>query len=78
MGNDNWITTKQLIENLKKDSGREHEYRRCIGGYVSSTRWMIYDPKRGKIGVSVNIGYDWYTEEELIKYYGDAFWHRDA
>ena len=42
-----WITTEQMLENLKKDANHEHEYNLWLcSGFMTSTHWVVYDSKK--------------------------------
>ena len=74
-----WITTEQMVEALKKDAGREHEYNLWFpNGFLTSTHWAVYDSKKQMIGHTRENCYDWYTEEEFRKFYGGYRWWRYA
>ena len=50
-----WITTEQMLENLKNDANHEHEYYLWLcNGFVTSTRWVVYDSKKQMIGHTRN------------------------
>ena len=50
-----WITTEQMLENLKNDANHEHEYNLWLcNGFVTSTRWVVYDSKKQMIGHTRN------------------------
>ena len=68
-----------MLEALKNDPGIEHEYNLWFfGGFLSSTHWIVYDSKRKMFGHTRNIGYDWYTEAEFLKFYAGCRWSRFA
>ena len=74
-----WITTEQMIDILKNDPDREHEYNLWLfGGFFTSTHWVVYDSKRQMIGHTRNIGYDWYTEAEFLELYAGCKWWQYA
>lgn len=74
-----WITTEQMLENLKKDANHEHEYNLWLcSGFVTSTHWVVYDSKKQMIGHTRNNGYDWYTEAEFLEDYAGCKWWRFA
>lgn len=74
-----WITTEQMIDILKNDPDREHEYNLWLfGGFLTSTHWVVYDSKRQMIGHTRNNGYDWYTEAEFLELYAGCKWWRYA
>ena len=38
-----WITTEQMLENLKNDANHEHEYNLWLcNGFLTSTHWVVY------------------------------------
>ena len=73
-----WITREQMLEALHNDADNEHEYRRHLGGILSSTHWLIYDSRRGKFGDSTDWKhYSWFTESEFLEDFGGGLWKRD-
>jgi len=79
MENKKWITTKQMLNDLKNDPDNEHEYRHYICSILRSTHWLIYDSKNKRFGDSSDWNhYDWYTEEEFMEYHKGEWWHRDV
>ena len=75
----NWITTEQMLEELRNDADNEHEYRHYICGCLFSTHWLIYNSKRKRVGHSTDWShYDWYSEAEFLEYHNGEWWHRDA
>ena len=41
-----WITTEQMIDNLKINTNYVHEYDLWLSnGYLISTHWVVYDSK---------------------------------
>ena len=79
MEKNNWITTEQMLKDLKNDPDNEHEYRHYICSCLRSTHWLIYNSKKERIGHSSDWNhYDWYTEEEFLDYHKNEWWHRDA
>lgn len=74
-----WITTEQMLNDLKKDADNEQEYTHHIGGILRSTHWLIYDSKKKQFSHSTNwTDYDWYTEAEFLDDYEGHWWMRDA
>jgi len=74
-----WITTEEMIENLKNDANHEHEYNiRLFSGFLTSTHWVVYDKEKNMIGHTRNNGYDWYKEAEFLEYYAGCMWWRFA
>ena len=68
-----WITTEQMLDNLKNDANHEHEYNLWLaGGFLTSTHWLVFDSKSQLIGHTRNNEYDWYTETEFPKTMLDA------
>ncbi len=74
-----WITTEQMLQNLKTDAGHEHEYNLWLcNGFVTSTHWVVYDSRKQMIGHTRNNDYDWYTEVEFLEDYAGCKWWRFA
>lgn len=74
-----WITTEQMLENLKKDADNEHEYTKYLGGTLRSTHWLIYDSKKKLYGNSTEWNeYNWYTKDEFMAFNKNRWWRRDA
>ena len=74
-----WITTEEMLENLKNDANHEHEYNlRLCNGFLSSTHWVVYDSRRKMIGHTRDFHYDWYAELEFLEEYAGCHWLRYA
>ena len=72
-----WITTEQMLEALKNDPDNEHEYNlSLVGGFLSSTHWMVYDSETRMFGHSRDIHYNWYSEAEFLEMYSGCQWSR--
>lgn len=67
-----WITTEQMLADLKGDPNNEEEYTHYIGGLLRSTHWLIFDSKKKLFGDSTDwYRYDWWTEEEFLEVHSD-------
>ena len=45
------ITTEQMLEALKNDPDKEHEYNLVIaGGVLRTTHWFVYDTEKQLFG----------------------------
>lgn len=74
-----WITTEQMLENLKNDPDNEQEYTHYLGGILRSTHWLIYDSKKSLFGDSTDWdNYGWYTETEFLEAFAGHWWMRDC
>ncbi len=74
-----WIKTEQMLEALKNDPDKEHEYTHYLGSCLRSTHWFEYDSKRNLFGHSTDWFHsDWCTEEELLDAYTGHWWRWDA
>ena len=74
-----WVTTEQMLENLKNDANHEHEYNLWLcNGFLTSTHWVVYDSMRKMIGQTRENNYDWYTETEFLEDYAGCHWLRYA
>ena len=72
-----WVTTEQMLENLKNDANHEHEYNLWLAdGFLTSTHWLVFDSKSQLIGHTRNNEYDWYTETEFLEDYAGCSWLR--
>mgnify|MGYP007102065434 FL=1 len=74
-----WITTEQMLSDLKNDANHVHEYNLWLcNGFVTSTHWVVYDSKKQMFGHTRNNGYDWYHEVEFLEDYANCKWWRFA
>lgn len=74
-----WITTEQMLEDLKNDPENEQEYTHYLGGFLRSTHWLIYDSKKNLFGDSTDwSNYGWYTKGEFLYAFAGHLWRRDA
>jgi hypothetical protein len=72
-----WITTQQMLENLKNDANHEHEYQLWLcNGFLTSAHWFVYDSKQQLFGHTKDWTYDWFSESELLEYYAGCQWMR--
>lgn len=78
MEKNKWITTEQMLEDLRNDPDNEQEYTHYICSMLRSTHWLKYSSEKGLYGHSMNISYDWYTKEELLEIYAGHWWRRDV
>ena len=78
MEKNNWITTEQMLEDLRNDPDNEQEYTHYICGLLRSTHWLMYSSEKDQYGHSMNISYDWYTKEEFLEIYAGHWWRRDV
>ena len=62
-----WITTEQMLENLRNAPDVEQQYCHHICGILRSTHWLMYSSEKKKYGDSTNIHYDWYSKEEFLE-----------
>ena len=69
MEKDKWIDVAELVAELRKDPGMEHQC--CRGsGMIRSTHWMRYDAEKDMIEDTMDwTEYEWYTEQEMLFYY---------
>lgn len=72
-----WITTEQMLENLRNEPDTEQQYCHHLGGILRSTHWLEYSSKKDQYGDSINISYDWYTKEEFLKIHEGEWWMRE-
>ena len=74
-----WITTEQVLEALKNDPNNEHEYDLLIaGGSLMSTHLFYFDSEKNLFGHTTNCQNDWFSESELLEFYGGCHWVRFA
>ena len=75
-----WITTEQMLENLKNDANHEQEYNLWLCcGFATSTHWVVYDSKKSLFGDSTDWNnYGWYTESEFLNAFAGHWWMRDC
>ncbi len=62
-------STEEVIEFFIQNPSAEIE---TSGGI---TRWLKYDEYHKQIGITDNITYDWYTQNEFRLCYGRWYWH---
>ena len=62
------VSTDEVIELFEQTPNIDLE---CSGGI---TRWLKYDARNKKIGITDNIHYDWYSLKDFRKYYGSRYW----
>lgn len=62
------VTTEEIILLFRENPHIELE---TCGGL---TRWLRYEQRRQRIGITDNIHYDWFSEEEFMNYYGSWYW----
>ena len=72
-----WISTEQMLRDVKADVPYEHEYNLSLNGGFTTTHWIHYDPEKQMFADSVNVGYDYYTEE-FLKFRRGCRWCRFA
>lgn len=71
-----WVNTADVVEFLKSDPDREHEFSRYLGGMLRSTYWMEYKSEKNMFALSRDwIRPDYYTEEELLECYEGYWWN---
>jgi hypothetical protein len=74
-----WITTEQMLVDLRNDPNNEQEYTHYLGGILRTTHWLEYDSEKDLFGDSTDWGnYAWYTEAEFLSDFAGHWWHRDA
>ena len=49
-----WITTGQMLEELRNDPDNEQQYTHYLGGILRSTHWLIYDSEKHQFGDSTD------------------------
>ena len=62
------VTTEELITLLKQ---WPDILLQCEGVI---TRWVRYDHWHHRIGITDNNYFDWYSQRDFRKYYGDWYW----
>ena len=62
-------TTEDIINLFKAYPQSELECSSAV------TRWLKYDRRHSRIGITDNICYDWYSLDEFRKYYGTWYWN---
>ena len=72
-----WITTEQMLENLRNEPDTEQQYCHHLGGILRSTHWLEYSSKKDQYVDSINISYDWYIKEEFLKIHEGEWWMRE-
>ena len=73
----NWLSTGELIDNLKKDADNEHEYSVFFGNKtLRSTHWFLYDSARNMFGHTRDWPYDWFSESAILEFYSEYRWKR--
>ncbi len=74
-----WITTEQMLIDLRNDPDNEQEYTHYLGGFLRTTHWLEYNSEKDLFGDSTDWGnYAWYTEIEFLSNFEGHWWHRDA
>ena len=74
-----WITTEQMLNDLKNDRDNEQEYTRSLGGILRSTHWLVFDSEKSLFGDSSDWGKcSWYTEAEFMEAFAGVWWRRDG
>lgn len=63
------VSTEELINLFKNNPKIELEATSFI------TRWLKYDRRHSRIGITDNIYYDWYSLKDFRKYYGKWYWN---
>ncbi|MCQ2292859.1 MAG: hypothetical protein MJZ54_02335 [Bacteroidaceae bacterium] len=75
---DNWIITEEMLEMLCREPNHEMEFRHHIGGCLYSTLWIYYDDKLDLFFLTDNLEYDEWTKQELLSFYKNGWWRREA
>jgi len=74
-----WITTEQMLEELKKDANHEHGYSLLLySGFLTSPHWLVFDSERQMFEHDANVDFGWNTEAEILEVYADCMWCRFA
>ena len=74
-----WITTEQMLEELKNDPDNEHVYNlSLVVGLLSSTHWFVYDSEKHLFGHTTAWPYDWLSEAKILEHYSGCMWRRNA
>ncbi len=73
-----WITTEQMLENLKNEPDVEQEYRHHLGGILRSTHWLEYSSQRHEIGDSTDWkDSSWHSEDEFLEMHRGEWWMKE-
>ncbi len=78
MNEKKWITTEQMLDELKNEPDNELQYTHYLGGILRSTHWLEYSSKEDKYGNSTDWNdYAWFTREEFLELHAGEWWMRD-
>ena len=73
-----WITTEQMLVNLKSEPDNEQQYCHYLSGCLRSTHWLEYSSEKDKYGDSTDwFDYSWYTEAEFLEMHTGHWWLRE-
>ena len=74
-----WITTEQMLENLKNEPDTEQQYCHSLGGFLRTTHWLEYSSKEMLFGDSRECSdYSWYSEAEFLDIHAGEWWMRET
>lgn len=70
----NWITTQEFISMLKRFPEKQIEVSLYLGRGIRSTHWWEYHKKEKMFWRSTGNGDSLYTENEILRYFGNQRW----
>lgn len=74
-----WIKTEEMLQMMKEHPNVEMEFTHYLGSMLRSTYWGMYDSTKRRFGLSTDWDYSCeYTEKELLEFFDNHLWRRDA
>lgn len=77
MGKGEWVSTREMLKEVMRDTTWEQEWSLLLSGGLRSTHYWQYDAGRRTFWHTRDIHFTEYRVEDILRQYEGALWKRD-